>query len=63
MTLSPKAREAHEQFLIDHFSRDVHVVTEWRDGCVWKTKKVGTVVAFMDNPPFKPNSHTRLVPR
>lgn len=46
------------------FTRDVYIVTEWRDGCVWRTKKVGQVMTWMDPKqwPFKPGSKAQAVP-
>lgn len=57
--LSPAARERHLDFLTKFFGREVYIVTEWKDGCVYKTKTVGRVAARMDQPPFKPGSGAR----
>lgn len=57
------ASDRHLTFVAHHFARDVYVVTEWKDGAVWKTKKVGTVAAFMSHPPIKPGVSFQLVPR
>lgn len=61
LNLSAEGRARHEEFLVGMFSCDVHVITEWKDGCVWATKKVGTVVAFVDKPPIRPNVPNKLV--
>jgi len=46
---------------ISLFTREVFVVTEWRDGAVFKTKKVGEIMALYSDLPFKPNSGAMLV--
>jgi hypothetical protein len=46
--------EAHLQFVKDHFKKDVWVVTEWRDGAVYKTKVVGQVACYMNVVPLRP---------
>jgi hypothetical protein len=51
----------HDKFLVDYFRRDVHVVTEWKDGCVWKTKKLGEVAAMSKNPPLRQGVGALLV--
>lgn len=45
------------------FTRDVYVVTKWKDGCVYKMQRVGHVMALMDSRPFKPGSSAQLVPK
>jgi hypothetical protein len=44
------------------FTRDVYIVTEWRDDTVYRTKKVGQIMALFSDLPFKPNSHAQLIP-
>lgn len=62
LNLSPEGRKKHEAFLVNMFSKDVYVVTEWKDDSVWKTKKVGTIVAHMGDHPFRPNVAVRTTP-
>lgn len=59
--LSPEYRETHYRNLMRMFTREVYIVTEWRDGCVWKTKQVGMVVSDMTHMPLKPQSHAVMV--
>lgn len=59
---SPEFREKHYRSLMGMFTREVHVVTEWRDGCVYRTKKVGEVVTFDGHDrPLRPGSNAQLV--
>jgi hypothetical protein len=44
------------------FTRDVYIVTEWRDDSVYRTQKVGQIMALFSDLPFKPNSHAQLIP-
>jgi hypothetical protein len=60
---SPEYRETHYRNLINMFTREVHIVTERRDGCVWKTKQVGEVVSFGKDLPFRPGAGAQLVAR
>jgi hypothetical protein len=48
---------------ISLFTREVWIVTEWRDGAVYKRKKVGEVMAFLNDLPFKPGCGAALVPK
>lgn len=45
------------------FTRDVYVVTQWKDDCVYRTQRVGHVMAMMSDLPFKPGSGASLVPK
>jgi hypothetical protein len=63
LNLNPHARNKHEEFLVNMFSKDVHVITEYKDGAVWKTKKVGTVVCNMKDAPINPKVKVRIVPK
>lgn len=56
----PMGANSHVQTLLNLFSQDVHIVTEWKDGCVYRTRNIGTIVAFHDQAPFKPGSHASL---
>lgn len=40
---------------------EVHRVTEWRDGAVYRTTKIGEVVAMSNALPFKPDAGVVLV--
>jgi len=57
------------RYIVRGLLQEVHIVTEWRDGCVYRTKALGYIVSHRDEAPTARNDisfaspSTRLMKR